>query len=333
MGHRDSRHDIFVVVHADKTRVFRRADGRFNAVFFYYHRIAAQEHSALELFRRAEEYDFAARGLAEFAQNRVVVVEHAEVVLVLILGYRFFYRDVVFERLVPVEMVGRDVENSRDMRLECHHSFKLEAAYLRDRHAVLVALERVSGVGDLDVADEQSLFYVALHYVIGERSCRGLAVCACYADNRALVVPVGKLDLAPDRYIMFLDGFHYRRLKRYAGAYYANVNARKIETRKIAEDKFYIIPAYFFARRRSVKILVAVVDYKILADFDKQLRGVDSAAPRADYKISAHCCYLRISCRSGRNRPASYFLRSARLRASFRLPKDGREVRRPSAVF
>ena len=51
-------------------------------------------------------------------------------------------------------MVGRNIENSRDVRLEGHHSFKLEAAYLRDRHAVLVALERVSGVGNLDVADE-----------------------------------------------------------------------------------------------------------------------------------------------------------------------------------
>ena len=48
--------------------------------------------------------------------------------------------------------------------------------------AVLVALERVSGVGNLDVADEQSLFYVALHYVIGERSWRGHA-CECHCDE------------------------------------------------------------------------------------------------------------------------------------------------------
>lgn len=244
-GHGDSRHDILIVVHSDKARVFCCADGRFNAVFFYYYCFAAQENAALELFGGAEEYDLAARSFGKLAQNRVVVVEHAEIVFVLILGYRLFYGNIVFERLVPVEVVGSDVENSGDMGLEGDHSLKLEAAYLRDRHAVAVALERIAGVGYLDIAYEQSFFHMALHYVVGERGGRSFAVRACYAYHGALIVPVSKLYFAPNRYIVLLDGFHYRRVERYAGADHANIYARKIEARKIAEDKFNIICAYF----------------------------------------------------------------------------------------
>ena len=234
---------------------------------------------------------------------------------------------------MPVKVVGSDVENSGDMWLEGDHSLKLEAAYLRDRHAVAVALERIAGVGYLDIAYEQSFFHMALHYVVGERGGRGFAVRACYAYHGALIVPVSKLYFAPNRYIVLLDGFHYRRVERYAGADHANIYARKIEARKIAEDKFNIICAYFFAGRLGVKAFVAVVDDKSLADFFQQLRRVYAAASRADYKICAHCCYLRISCRSGRNRPASYFLRSARLRALFRSRTDGREVLRLSVLL
>lgn len=86
---------------------------------------------------------------------------------------------------------------------------------------------------------------MALHYVVGERGGRSFAVRTCYAYHGALIVPVSKLYFAPNRYIVLLDGFHYRRVERYAGADHANIYARKIEARKIAEDKFNIICAYF----------------------------------------------------------------------------------------
>ena len=58
------------------------------------------------------------QGFPEFPQNLVLIVEHADIARALIFRDLFFDPYVLFQRVMPVQMVRRDVQDRADLRRE-----------------------------------------------------------------------------------------------------------------------------------------------------------------------------------------------------------------------
>ena len=99
---------------------------------------------------------------------------------------------------MPVEVVGRDVEDRGDPRAEAVDRVELKARHLRYDDAVARELERVLGEGRPDVAAHQHRAHLGAQQLAGQRGGRGLAVGAGDGDDVGLHHPPRQLELADD---------------------------------------------------------------------------------------------------------------------------------------
>jgi len=134
-------------------------------------------------------------------------------------------------------MVGCDVEDRRHLRLHGAHRFKLERADFSHRPAAIHTVERQTGIGDLDVADQQRVFVPFLENRIGQRGGRGFTVGAGNRDERTLVVAIGKLDLAPDGDALPGNSFEHIGKQRHARAGHADIDPVKVAVVQFTEQK------------------------------------------------------------------------------------------------
>ena len=108
-------------------------------------------------------------------------------------------------------MVGSDVENGADLRLECNHGFQLERADFGDGHAVGRRGKRKAGIRNFDIADKERFVVDAFHNFVCKRSCRRLSVCAGDGEHLTLIVTVSKLNFAVNGDALAYNSLHNRR--------------------------------------------------------------------------------------------------------------------------
>ena len=129
-------------------------------------------------------------------RDRVVAVEHEQVVIALVLEDARFRSDVVVERAVPVEMVFGEAEQHRDPRPERLRERELERGHLGHEDIDIV----VDGVeeGATDVAGRGGAPPGRFEHRRRQARHRRLPVGARDGDDRH-ARPVGcQVDLAPD---------------------------------------------------------------------------------------------------------------------------------------
>ena len=130
------------------------------------------------------------------AHHVVAPIEDSEVIRLRELDSARLQRRVALKRAVPVEMVGRDVEDDPDMEMRSFDGLQLKAREL-EHHPVLLGdfLHPIQdGVADV-AADDHRLLTRGQH-LAGERRRGRLAVGACDSDHRAFAEPQEELDLA-----------------------------------------------------------------------------------------------------------------------------------------
>ncbi len=128
--------------------------------------------------------------------------------------------EVVVHRAVPVEMVGLEVQQQRDVGRERHRVLELEGAGLADHGRVAVA-PTVAGEradGEPDVAGDVDRPPRRAPDRAEQLGRRRLAVRAGHRDERALDEPPAELELAVDRHAAPARLGDHRRLARHARA-------------------------------------------------------------------------------------------------------------------
>src|SRR5262249_35705261 len=87
----------------------------------------ADEGSALDFFLPAEPEHLCAGSIAQGLAGGIVLVQHGEVRRLLILEDARLRIDIGLKDTMPVEVVGRDVENDSDLRAEGLDGLQLKA--------------------------------------------------------------------------------------------------------------------------------------------------------------------------------------------------------------
>ncbi len=148
----------------------------------------------------------------------VVGVQDAAVVLVLLGEDALFGQRVVFEGAVAIEVVGRDVEDDGDLRMELLGGFKLEAG---DFENVPGGVGRVFNEGDdgnADVAADLRGDSGFLKNFAEERGRGGLAVGTGDGEDLSFEEAGGELELADDGAAEVAGLNQFGRVERNAGA-------------------------------------------------------------------------------------------------------------------
>ena len=158
---------------------------------------------------------------------RVVCVQHREVACVLrgkdaLLGQR-----VVLKGAVPVEMIGRDVQDHRDLRMELFRAFELEAGNLQHRPRAFAALIDEAHHRHADVAGDQRRQTRLLQDFAGQRRRRGFAVGAGDGQDLAFQKARGQFQLADHRAAEVAGLHQFGRIQRHTGTDYDQVLAAK----------------------------------------------------------------------------------------------------------
>ena len=130
--------------------------------------------------------------------DRVIVPEHERVVLCEVLGDSHLGIHVVLHlEVVAVEMVGRDIHEDGDIRLEVIHVVELETGEL-NYIIVEAALRHLQRKAASDVSCKSHVVARLFEDVVDERGGRGLTVGTGDADHLGVGVSTGELDFGDD---------------------------------------------------------------------------------------------------------------------------------------
>ena len=158
---------------------------------------------------------------------RVVVVEHRDVVGLLTGEHPELGLGVRLQRAVPIEMVGRDVEQHADAGSQLVDVLELEARQLAHDPRALAQLTNEARDGVADVAGHRARNSSGLEHRAGQARRGRLAVRAGDPDPRVLrsEQPEGQLDLAPDGHARGASSGDDGRRARDAGALHQEICA------------------------------------------------------------------------------------------------------------
>src|SRR5437588_5408432 len=104
-----------------------REHGRLTLDRFPNDLFPAYESAARRFFLSAEPVDLRLDPLRDHHAGSIVGIEDRAVLRRLVLENARLSGDVVLESAVPIEMIGRDIQDHRDLRMECLYRLQLEA--------------------------------------------------------------------------------------------------------------------------------------------------------------------------------------------------------------
>ena len=153
-----------------------------------------------------------------FGGARVVGVQHRKVAGILRGKDALLGQCVVLKGAVPVEMIGRDVEDDSDPGVEFFRTLQLEARNLKYRPRVFGALVDEAHHRHADVSGDQRRQPRFLQDFAGQRRRGGLAVGAGNGQDLAFQKARGQFQLADHRTAEVARLHQFGRIQRHAGA-------------------------------------------------------------------------------------------------------------------
>ena len=204
VGHSHCSHHVLIVVAAYQEHIVHIYDRHI--VIHYHIPVHVKEVSPVlmspVIVLSREVNDPADSPLSEIPGIGIVVVQHYGILGSLPQSYTLLDADIVLHGMVPVQMIGGDIEDRRYLRSELIRSLQLEGRYLCHGDAVICSPERRLGIRKAYIAHDKSLpadhFRVSSAYLTHETRRSGLAVGPCDRQQISPREGISQLDLSGD---------------------------------------------------------------------------------------------------------------------------------------
>jgi hypothetical protein len=190
-----------------------------------------------------------------------------------------FRGGVILERLVPIHVIGRDVQKQRDVRVEAVHGFELKGRKLE--HIQARPLEIHRGNQRLtDVSRDDRLTAGRFQDLADEGRGRRLAIRACDRHNVAAQVARGQFDLGDHRETLLRRLANQRNRRRHSRAENDLLRLLEQSGSLIAEDPHHVV----VERIGKIRPGIAVAEDHILASLCQKVRRGHARFPRPDHQ-------------------------------------------------
>src|ERR1700722_3694565 len=160
---------------------------------------AAYECSFFNGSLTAEPEQLCSGAMGQFARGGIVGIENREIIGPLVFEDSLFGGDVICKSFVPIEMVGRDVQNHSDARTEIDNRFQLKARDFKHRPRRRPSLTYKTNGGGSDISANQCREISSSDNLAGQGSRGCFAVGSRNRDNRTFQKLRSEFDLTYDR--------------------------------------------------------------------------------------------------------------------------------------
>ena len=185
-------------------------------------------HVDAEIERAGRGVLHLARGAStEHERLGLIGIQHAPVAGALVGEDARLGPGVAVEVGMPIQMVGRQVEQRRNPRMEGVGRLELEAAGFDDMQRVGCGRGHVRAERHADVAAHQHRVARGLEHLADERRGRRLPLRAGDGDEAALQPTRGQLQFADDRHTSRAGSCQFGQLGRHAGARHDQIHRRE----------------------------------------------------------------------------------------------------------
>ena len=207
----------------------------FLAVMDDYNFVAAQARALAHALLPAEPEHL--RFLRRvFRRSGIIRIQNRRIQLGLVLKYSRFCGRVCCHRLVPVQMVRRQIQQCPDVRPELFNQLQLKAAQFRDGYRSRIQHFHFRNQRRSHIACKIGTHRPGFQDVMNQRGRRGFAVRSRDANQLALQKPVRKFNFTPDRDALRFRQSQKRIVGRHAGAW---------DNQVLRKKRFFRMPAKF----------------------------------------------------------------------------------------
>ncbi len=124
----DRGQHVFKIVRALERNLAHRQNGQLAICVPPNDFLAADKRSTLNFTQTTEPVHAGLDLIRHRHTGRVIGIQYREIVGALIFEDASLGGRIIFKAVMPVEMVGRDVQDGRDLRMECVNRLELKAA-------------------------------------------------------------------------------------------------------------------------------------------------------------------------------------------------------------
>jgi hypothetical protein len=149
--------------------------------------------------------------------RRIIGVEHRAVCFRLILENACFGSAICFQRVVPVQVVGCEIQEHADVGAKRFDQLQLKTAQLHNRDSAVAALFHARNQGSADIPGENGGKTGVLQNVFDQGRRRRFPVRAGDPDQASAKKTVRQLHLAPDGDALGARRLQQRRIGGHAG--------------------------------------------------------------------------------------------------------------------
>src|ERR1035441_10063548 len=146
---------------------------------------SADECPARDFLQPAEPEDGCLRSGSYLDARLVVRIQHGKIVRGLVLENTSLCCGVIFKRMVPVKMIGGDVQHHCNARVKALDGLQLKAADLQHHPSVFGGTLDESNCRRSDVSADQRMTTTSCNNLASQRSGRGLPIGASDGDDPA----------------------------------------------------------------------------------------------------------------------------------------------------
>src|ERR1035437_3145072 len=195
----DCREHIFEIVRALQRNLLRRHDLAVAATVAPDYVPSAHERPARDFFQPAEPGHGRCRGRGHLDARLVVRMQNGEIVRALIFENTSLGRGVILKRIVPVKMIGGDIQHHRNSRMKALDGLQLEAANLQHHPSILGGTLDEGDCRRSDISTTQPLPPPSRNDSPRQRRGSGLAVGAADGDDLAFEEARSQFHLADNK--------------------------------------------------------------------------------------------------------------------------------------